>query len=107
MAPESHRLRKGHQRMSESKDCEICGGSVEGTPFTVVALTEPPRAVEVCAACAEGSYVKVVVDETRLNVDRDDYLRADLEDLSMAVQEATLAAENYGWRIEGMTLKAY
>jgi hypothetical protein len=77
-----------------------------GTPFTVVALIDPARAIEVCAACAEGSYVKVVVDEKRLNVDRDDYLRADLEDLLMAVQEATTAAENYGCRVEGMTLKA-
>lgn len=91
--------------MSEAKNCEICGGAVEGTPFTVVALTEPPRAVAVCAACAEGSYVDVDVGGIPVRIDRDDYLTADDEDLLCAVQRASTGAEDYGWEVEGLTLK--
>jgi len=92
--------------MSESMNCEICGAEVQGTPFTVIALTTPPRPVEVCAVCAQGPYVSVDLDGTPVTVDRDDYLSADHEDLLMAVQAAVVAAEDHGWRIEGLTLRA-
>ena len=92
--------------MSELMNCEICGAEVQGTPFTVVALSTPPRPVEVCAVCAQGPYVSVNLDGTPVTVDRDDYLCSDPEDLLMAVQAAVVAAEDHGWQIEGLTLSA-
>jgi len=92
--------------MSESENCEICGAEFRGTAFTVVALTEPPRTVAVCEACADGQYVKIEIDGTSLTVDRDDYLRADSEELEVALMEADRVLADHGWMLEGLTLRA-
>ena len=92
--------------MSEPINCEICGVEVEGTPFTVIALTTPPRPVGVCPVCAQGQDVDVNLDGRSVTVDRDDYLRADFEGLLMAVEDAAAAAECHGWRIDGLTLRS-
>jgi hypothetical protein len=72
----------------------------------VVALTEPPRPVKICASCAAGQYVRLTIDTTVVKIDRDDYLRADHDDLSEAVDLAYNALADFGWKLEQLKIRA-
>jgi ribosome-binding protein aMBF1 (putative translation factor) len=92
--------------MSETTHCEICATEFEGTPFTVVALTEPPRPLEVCETCAGSRYVQLRQDDLDLVVFRDDYTRADPERLSQGLERIWTVMDELGWKLEAVKLQA-
>lgn len=92
--------------MDETTCCEICGAEYEGMPFTVVALTEPPRPLKVCETCARADYVQLREDDLDLVVFRDDYTRADLDRLSFALHEISTIMEAVGWSLEAVKIQA-
>ncbi len=92
--------------MAETTCCEICSAEVEGMPFTVVALTEPPRPLKVCETCARSDYVRLREDDLDLVVFRDDYTRADLDRLSFALHTISTVMEEVGWSLEAVKIRA-
>ncbi|MEE2828918.1 MAG: hypothetical protein VX498_07005 [Myxococcota bacterium] len=92
--------------MTETTSCEICATEFEGTPFTVVALTEPPRPLEVCETCASSDYVQLRQNGLGLVVFRDDYTRADGERLSCALDKISIVMEELGWSLEAVKIQA-
>ena len=92
--------------MTESTSCEICATEFEGTPFTVVALTEPPRPLKVCETCAGSRYVQLRENDLDLVVFRDDYTRADIERLSWVLDTISTVMEEAGWSLEAVKIQA-
>ena len=92
--------------MPTSPTCEICQLPIEGGPFHLPSGTAQPRVLSVCRHCAGAESVRVCIDTTTVEINRDDYLRADQDRLEQAVHAAYLACENLGWSLEGLTLRA-
>ena len=92
--------------MTETTTCAICTADIVGTPFTVVALTEPPRPLEVCETCAGSQYVQLRENGLDLVVFRDDYTRADPERLSCALDKISTVMEELGWSLEAVKIQA-
>ena len=92
--------------MTETTSCEICDREFEGRPFTVVALTEPPRPLKVCETCASSDYVQLRQNGLGLVVFRDDYTRADAERLSYALDKISTVMEDFGWSLEAVKIQA-
>ena len=92
--------------MTETTSCEICATEFEGTPFTVVAHTQPPRPLKVCETCASSQYVELRENGLSLVVFRDDYTRADAERLSCALDKISTVMEDFGWSLEAVKIQA-
>ena len=92
--------------MSETSQCAVCGAEIEGTPFTLSALTEPPSLLRSCADCAGAQYVKLRLGSLDVVVDRDDYIRADDNRLQAALDCIEGAMEDLGWSLEAVKIRA-
>ncbi len=85
--------------------CEICDMEIEGEPFAVSNLSEPPRILKVCERCAGGE-VSIYHDGVQVTVALDDYLQADKERLYSAIESAANSLEDHGWSLDGIELMA-
>ena len=83
--------------------CAICEAAIAGKPFTLSSLTEPPRVLQVCEACAGSEWVTLDVGGIQVTVFRDDYLVADKERFEHAVDAVLEVLEEHGW--DGHALK--
>jgi len=90
--------------MAESSPCDVCGSEIEGKPFTLSALTEPPSVLAACETCAGSQYITIHYDGLQVRIDRDDYIRADPERLHTALQNAYRTFEDLGWSLEAVRL---
>jgi len=90
--------------MAESTSCEVCDEQIEGKPFTLSALTEPPSLLAACETCAGSSYITIRYSGLQVRVDRDDYIRADLDRLHVALDNIYLELEHLGWTLEAVML---
>ena len=92
--------------MAETTSCEICGVEIEGEPFTLSALTEPPSMLEACETCASSPYITVRHDGLQIRIDRDDYIRADHERLHVGLDKISEEMSYLGWTLEAVRVHA-
>ena len=92
--------------MKQASHCAICRTELEGAPFTVVALTDPPEPLSVCEVCASSQYVQLRQNDLDLVVFRDDYTRADPDRLSWALDTISTVLEDLGWSLEAVKIQA-
>lgn len=86
--------------------CDLCDVEIEGEPFALSNLSEPPRILNVCAKCACSDWHRQDHAGVGLEVWRDDFIVADENRLTQAVEEALWRLEELGWTCEAMRLRA-
>jgi ribosome-binding protein aMBF1 (putative translation factor) len=86
--------------------CEICNKEIVGQVAALSNLAEPPVILKVCEACAGTGWSRLDVDGVDVEVNRDDYLRADKERFEYAVGQAEAILDEHGWSLDGLTLRA-
>ena len=86
--------------------CELCDGPIEGTPFALSSLTERPRTVEVCQRCAEADWITKEQPGVTIHIWRDDLIRADEDRLRDFLDDLLGYAEDGGWTIPEIRLRA-
>lgn len=92
-------------------DCELCEKEIDGKPFALSNLDDPPRILNVCETCATFDWITLDYDigcdeEVEVEVNRDDLIVADRRRFGHAVEGALSALEDQGWSCESMRIKA-
>ena len=86
--------------------CDLCNVEIEGESFALSNLSTPARILNVCERCAGSDWHCQDHAGVEVEVWRDDFIVADENRLTQAVEETLWRLEELGWTCEAMRLRA-